>query len=164
MSKATETSYDDVLDEGTLQLLGDAPAVLDIPPEQMQRLRDRVMQRVADEGANASQSFITVRADAGPWIQLAPGIVKKVLFSDPETGTESYLLKAEPGTQAPPHDHTQDEHCLVLEGEVTYGDRIHLRAGDYHFAPGGSKHSTARTETGVLVYIQTVRRSVPAVL
>lgn len=152
--------YDDVLDEQTLQLLGEAPSVSEVSPDQMQGLRDRVMRRVDDDIANASRSFFTIRADDGPWIEIAPGIEKKVLFANPQTGTESYLLKAEPGAEAPPHPHEHDEHCMVLEGEVSFGDGIHLRAGDYHFAPGGSEHAEQHTDVGVLVYIQTVPRGV----
>ena len=157
MSNTTKSTYDDVLDEQTLQLLSESPRVLEASPDRMQGLRDRVMQRIDDDIANTRQTFVTIRADEGPWIELAPGIKKKVLFANAETGTETYLLKAEAGAEAPPHDHAHDEHCLVLEGEVTFGDSIHLRAGDYHFAPCGSEHSTARTDVGVLVYIQTVQ-------
>lgn len=163
MSKTTKPKYDDALDEQTLLLLGEAPASLDVSPERMQRLRDRVMQRVDEDIANASQSFLTVRADDGPWIEIAPNVKKKVLFANPETGTESYLLKAEPGADTPPHLHEHDEHCLVLEGELTFGEGTHLRAGDYHFAPRGSEHGIARTELGVLVYIQTTQQGTPAV-
>lgn len=162
MSKTTKSKYDDVLDEQTMQLLGEFPGVLDASPEQMQRMRDRVMRRVDDDIANAAQSFITVHADTGPWIELAPKILKKVLFVNPETGTESYLLKAEPGAEAPPHIHTHDEHCLVLEGELTYDNGVHLKTGDYHFAPSGSEHGIARTEVGVLVYIQTGQQGMSA--
>lgn len=155
MSKTTTTKYDDVLDEQTLHLLGEAPAVLNAAPEPMQKLRDRVMQRVDDDTTNAAQSFLTVRDHDGAWIEITPKIRKKVLYLNPETGTESYLLKAEPGAEAPPHVHAHDEHCLVLEGEVVFGEGIHLKAGDYHFAPAGSEHGIARTDVGVLVYIQT---------
>jgi len=155
MSKTTITEHNDILDEVTLQLMGESPAVLAAKPDQMQQLRDRVMRRVDDDIVNTEQSFVTVRASDGAWVDLAPKIKKKILFINPETGTEAYLLRAEPGAEASPHVHTHDEHCLVLEGEITFGDGIHLCQGDYHFAPGGSKHGVARTDIGVLVYIQT---------
>lgn len=162
MSKTTITEHNEVLDEHTLQLLGESPAVLDAAPERMARLRDRVMQRVDDDIANAAASFITIHPDDGAWIELTPKIKKKVLFANPETGTEAYLLKAEAGAEAPPHVHAHDEHCLVLEGEVIFDGGIHLRKGDYHFAPGGSEHGVARTDVGVLVYIQTGQQGIPA--
>jgi len=159
MSKTTIKNYDEVLDEKTLQLLGDAPAVLNATPEQMQGLRDRVMQRVnddtTDDTGNAAQSFLTVRNHDGAWIEIAPKLMKKVLRANLETGDEAYLLRAEPGAEAPSHLHEYDEHCLVLEGELTFDNGIHLKEGDYHFAAAGSEHGIARTNVGVLVYVQT---------
>ena len=154
MNNTTSTKYDEALDEQTLQLLSDAPAVLNTAPEQAQALRDRVMQRIDDDISDAAQSFLTVRNHDGAWIEIAPKIKKKILFINTKTSTESYLLKAEPGAEAPSHIHEYDEHCLVLEGELTF-DNIHLQAGDYHFAPAGSEHSIAHTNVGALVYIQT---------
>jgi len=153
MSKTTINEHDDVLDERTLQLLGETPAILDAGSDQMLNMRNRIMRRVDDDIVNAKQSFITVRASDGAWVELAPKIKKKILFINPETGTE----------EASPHVHTHDEHCLVLEGEITFGDGIHLRQGDYHFAPGGSEHGVARTDIGVLVYIQTKQQGESAV-
>ena len=163
MSKKTYIKYDDVLDEQTLQLLGEEPNSLDISPQRIRRLRERIMQRVDEEIANTSQSLLTVRSGDGSWVEIAPKIKKKVLFTNAETGTESYLLKAEPGAEAPPHEHEHDEHCLVLEGELIFGEDTYLRAGDYHFAPRGSTHGIARTDVGVLVYIQTAQQGKPAV-
>ncbi len=164
MSNKTTITYDEVLDEQTLRLLGDAPAPLDVSPERMQRLRDRVMQGIDDDMAQASQAFLTVRSDDGSWVEIAPKISKKVLYANLETGAESYLLKAEPGAEAPPHVHEHDEHCVVLEGEFTYGEGVYLKAGDYHFAPRGSEHGIACTDIGVLVYIQTAPQVTPATL
>lgn len=155
MSKTTTTRYDEVLDEQTLRFLSETPAVVNTAPEQMQTLRDRVMQRVDADTAKASQAFHTVRHHDGAWIEIAPKIHKKVLLANPETGAETYLLRAEPGAEAPPHMHEHDEHCLVLEGEMAFDNGVHLKAGDYHFAPAGSEHGIARTDVGVLVYIQT---------
>ncbi len=163
MSKKTLTKYDDVLDEETLRLLGDAPAPLDVSPERMQRLRDRIMQKIDDDIAQASQAFLTVRTDDGDWVEIAPKISKKVLYANSETGAESYLLKADPGAEAPPHSHEHDEHCVVLEGAFTFGEGIYLKAGDYHFAPRGSEHGIASTDIGVLVYIQTAPQATSTV-
>ena len=75
MTKTT-TKYDDVLDEQTLQLLSDAPAVQTAGPEQMQNLRDRVMRRVDDDISTTPPSFLTdpcsidIRISGGPLIRL----------------------------------------------------------------------------------------------
>lgn len=157
MSKSSITNNDEVLDEWTLQLLSDAPAVVNAAPKRMRNLRERIMQQVDDDIANATQSFLIVRHNDGAWIEIAPKVKKKVLYQDPDTGTESYLLRAEPGGEAPPHIHEHDEHCVVLEGELSFDDGVHMEAGDYLFAPAGSEHGIARTDAGVLVFIQASR-------
>ena len=135
MSKASLDKYEEMLDEETLQLLGSAPAGLEVDSRQMQRLRDRVMLRVDEDIAHAPQPFITIRSTEGDWMELGPGIKKKILFSNPNDGTESYLLKIEPGITIPPHFHDLDEHCMVLEGKVSFGD-LHLEAGEGSRAAG----------------------------
>lgn len=162
MSKTPINKYDDVLDEQTLQYLSEAPAVLRTMQAKVDKLRNRVWDRIDQDTAETSDSFITVRDKEGPWIEIAPMIKKKVLYENPDTGIESYLLRAEAGASAPPHSHEFDEHCLVLEGDISF-DQLCLKAGDYHFAPAGSEHGEARTDNGVLVFIQTRQAGTPAV-
>ncbi len=153
MSKTTDQHRQSVLDDETLELLGMAPAPVDLPPDRMQALRARVMERISQEKASELPPFVTIRAGEGEWIEIAPKIEKKCLHIDHAAGTESYLLRVQPGAEAPGHLHEQDELCLVLEGEVTFDD-LPLRAGDWHFARKGSRHGTARTQTGALLYLQ----------
>ena len=152
MDKTTGTTDIDVFDEDMLKLLAGSQAELEVAPV---HLKKRILQRIDDNILDSEQSFQTVRADDGAWIELTPKLRKKVLFINPETGTESYLLKGDPGAVAPPHFHDHDEHCLVLEGEVIFGTGVHLKKGDYHFAPGGTEHGFASSKLGVLVYIQS---------
>lgn len=154
MKKITSTEIDQVLDEDMVELLSSDLQPLDLPAAQMAKLRSRIMQRIDEEEAQQADAFVTIRADEGVWEEIAPKLYRKVLRSDPQTGVEAYLLRAEPGAEAPPHMHEYDELCLVLEGEVEF-DNVHLKAGDYHFAAKGSQHSMARTQTGVLLFLQT---------
>ena len=147
---SNESRSRDALDPTTVRLLGDAPAAGTGAPA---ALREAVLARVAADAA----TMLTVRGADGDWTELLPGIRRKLLFSDPESGTEAFLLRAEPGARLPPHGHDHDEHCLVLEGDVGYGETIRLGSGDYHLARRGSEHAAAHTETGALVYIQNVR-------
>lgn len=62
-------------------------------------------------------------------------------------------LRLEPGAQVPSHTHDSDEHCIVLEGQVCFGE-IRVEKGDYHLARAGSRHENAYSETGALLYIQ----------
>ncbi len=96
---------------------------------------------------------ITLYENEGEWEVLLEGVEKKLLFTDPAAGTESYLLRVAPRTRVPGHHHEGSEECLVLEGEFMLGD-LRLTAGDYHLAHPGSDHPDAWTESGTLVYIR----------
>ena len=97
---------------------------------------------------------VTLREDEGAWTEHAPGITIKTLHVDRETGMTSLLMRMEPGSYYASHGHTGDEECLMLSGEVSFGD-LNLRAGDYHLAPKGMVHAEAYSATGALVFIRT---------
>ncbi len=105
------------------------------------------------EGDLDSSQNITLRAEEGAWQRLGAGVEKKLLFSDPTIGCESYLLRLAPGTCLPNHHHKLAEECLMIEGDLSIGD-LRLRAGDYHAAQPGSEHPEIATEHGALVYIR----------
>ncbi|MCB1676128.1 MAG: cupin domain-containing protein [Halioglobus sp.] len=155
MSDTTTTRYDQVLDEETLLLLGDAALMPSAEARPTGALRKRVMERLDQYVADTSQDFCTVRSEQGRWIQVGPKICKKLLFHQAHTGAESFLLRAEPGAQIPSHFHEHDEHCIVLEGELVFENGVHLKAGDYHFAPAGTEHGIGRCPGPALVYVQT---------
>ena len=150
-------TQDEVLSEEELMQLSSAPAGMDdvdTDSVRMQSLRSNIMARVAEQEAENRPDMLTIRADAGGWEEVSDKIRKKILHIDEENGIETYLLKIEAGAKDAPHIHTSDEHCIVLEGDVCFGD-IHLNAGDYHLAPKGSKHDEAHSVHGALLYIQT---------
>lgn len=98
------------------------------------------------------QGGVTVRADEGAWRQMAPGITVKLLWSDPATGRQAMLARCDPGAVFPGHEHGQDEECLVLEGEIRFGELL-LRAGDFHLARAGTAHPPAVSPGGCLLYL-----------
>ena len=144
-----------VLDKDVLEALGQSQRPADdalFPAQREKALEETIMARIDAETLATESGLVTVRDYDGAWEQIAPKIEKKVLRVDSGQGTESYLLRVEPGAEAPPHRHETDEICIMLEGEVRYDD-FHLRAGDYHFAPRGSVHGRAHSETGALLFI-----------
>ena len=96
----------------------------------------------------------TVRADAGQWVQLLPGVHKKQLLVDKADGMESFLLRMDPGASIAAHSHTRPEECLVLEGEVIVGE-ARFRAGDYHAVPPNIGHLPITSETGALLFLRS---------
>lgn len=118
------------------------------PPAGLWDKIDAEVDVLASPGARA----INIRAGEGGWTRRFQGVDKKVLFSDPVAGTESYLLRLAPGAWIPAHDHLMSEQCLMLEGDVVIGD-IRLGPGDFHVVPAGTPHPAIVSEGGALAFI-----------
>ncbi len=152
-----KTGSDVLTEEELMLLLSSDPAVLkdvDTGSLRMQSLRSKIMAQVDEQESDSRHDLLTIRADTGDWEELSDKIRKKVLHVDEQSGIETYLLKIDAGAKDAPHIHTTDEHCFVLEGDVSFGD-LHLNAGDYHLALKGSRHDEAYSVQGALLYIQT---------
>lgn len=104
--------------------------------------------------AGAAHGMHIVRADEGRWRQTPyPGVQSKLLFRDPATGSVTCLLKLEPGASYPGHRHTTSEQCLVLEGDVRFGEEICLRGGDFEAAYSGTMHARIYSKEGCVLLI-----------
>jgi hypothetical protein len=123
-----------------------------LPPEPPPAaLFDRVLQRVR-AAVPPAEGTLTVRADEGRWDAMGPGVTFKLVWQDRRAGRRGMLVRLEPGAVHPAHGHDQDEECLVLEGELRFGD-LPLAAGDFHFSRKGHRHPDAISDTGCLLYI-----------
>ena len=105
------------------------------------------------DASRIEQQHDVVRAEGAEWIALSPLVKFRRLRVDVEAGSQTILVRAEPGGFIPRHRHGQDEEFIVLEGECHIGGH-HLRAGDAHFASAGSWHDDITTQTGVLVLVR----------
>ena len=117
------------------------------PPDLWSRLK-----RALDQETSA-WTFHTIRMNDGEWMSIRPGLERKVLYRDPETGAESYLFRMEPGALIEGHHHAHAEECLVLEGDLTIGD-LRLNAGDYHVAARGSIHPVLSSQGGAVMFVR----------
>lgn len=127
-------------------LLGGALQVPPMDASLRERLRTRVLERAA--------GIHVVRADAGQWVPLGPGISIKRLRVDAGLGNETTLWRLDVGAVIPPHAHQDDEECLVLEGSIIQ-DGIEYRVGDYLHALAGSRHSPLSAPRGALLLIRS---------
>ncbi len=149
MTKRDKKTSDIIPDEITSAL---AEAVEPIAPlvARASELKKRVMARIHGK---KSFDLKTIKAEEGEWITLMPGVEKKILNESADGEIQSYLLKMAPGATFPAHEHVADEECLMLEGEVMFGDFC-LKIGDYHLAKKGSKHGLVSTERGAMAFIR----------
>lgn len=72
--------------------------------------------------------------------------VKSLLYNETQRRSTSILLKFEPGSSYPYHNHPAGEEIFVLDGEAIIENAI-LHGGDYLYTPPNFKHSV-RSETG----------------
>ncbi|MEY2633446.1 MAG: hypothetical protein RIR00_2100 [Pseudomonadota bacterium] len=129
-----------------------------LSPERNRAIKSRLMQRVRQQRRNllSDQCLSTLPAAEGEWRPFLPKVSIRHLQRVGDSLT--YLLKLEPGAILVPHDHPQDEECIVLSGEVRIGETV-ARTGDYHFAPKGVAHGAIVSDTGALLFL---RGAVPA--
>ena len=99
-----------------------------------------------------------VRGGDDGWKALKiPGVSVKLLRRDGETGESTALVRFEPGSRFPAHNHPAGEEVFVIEGDVLIGPD-HLRAGDYLYTPPSGKH--AASSQGGCVFLVTLPRPV----
>lgn len=104
-------------------------------------VRSRVLGAIKplDESVPGSHESVTVRADEGKWISVAPGARLKKLNKDAARGTMTSLLELEPHALVPAHDHEGGEDSYVIRGSCRIGS-LALNVGDYHHADAASHH------------------------
>ncbi|NJO12296.1 MAG: hypothetical protein HC872_01160 [Gammaproteobacteria bacterium] len=114
-------------------------------------MRERILRRVQEP---PPASTYTVRLAEGEWVRTGAWSQIKLVRRDWETNNQSMLVRLAPGAAIATHSHTQEEECVVLEGEVMIGEHC-FRQGDVHIALPGSTHVGLRTRTGCLLYIRS---------
>jgi len=104
-----------------------AAAVPPVPPSPP--VRERLLKRVA--AFEHIRPIADVRRDENTWIHSGmPGVDVKMLFKEAGLGRTTYLVRMEPGARLPRHHHGDIEQCLVLEGDIRWGDIVYEK-GDF---------------------------------
>lgn len=99
-----------------------------------------------------TSSSPVVRTAGGTWKPgSVPGVSVQVLRRDKATGESTALVRFEPGTKFPAHNHPAGEEVFVLEGDFTIGPH-RLTSGDYLYTAPNEKHA-ASTEGGCVVIV-----------
>lgn len=129
-----------------------APLVAVLPPEAPPSgLFERLLLRIETEHVPLPGTT-TWRADRYDWQLIAEGVETAVVWRNPKTNRVSSLLRMQPETHYTGHDHDDFEECLVIEGDLAFGELV-LKAGDYHVAPPGRSHPPAYSRSGCLCFI-----------
>ncbi len=141
----------DRLDQDTWEALAAALKPRELGQTQRDSMRTRILARVS---APAPEGTRTIRAEEGEWIPFLPLVEMKLLRQDLENRNQTVLYRLHPGAEFPSHAHTQEEECLVIEGEMLVGDHA-VRAGDVHIAAPGHSHPPIRSPLGALILVRS---------
>lgn len=101
--------------------------------------------------AQGEPSLTVFAKDTKDWHEVAKGVSRKKLCAN--DNRVSYFYRMEPESEVPEHSHPQDEECMVLQGELFFGD-ILLKAMDYQLAPTGSMHGKIYTDVGSILFVR----------
>jgi anti-sigma factor ChrR (cupin superfamily) len=107
----------------------------------------KLWSRIAASLEGADLANTTARLSEGRWRDYAPGITVKRLWS-----RDTYLLKCEPGSMVPDHEHPSFEHTVVVSGELVI-DGVVYGPGDYLGTPKGGSHPSWTTKAGCIVLV-----------
>ena len=110
-------------------------------------LWERLAHRIAKETGKEPMLRPPELSSKLQWEEVAPGICVKILASDPEKDRASMLVRLDPGTDYPAHEHAEAEELYLLHGELKIDDRT-LYAGDFIRAEAGSIDHRVWSETG----------------
>src|SRR6516165_3011736 len=114
---------------------------------------EAILAQIDLEGSQLPGS-VTLRAAEAGWLPLSEGVSYRVLREQKYVGRQSLLIRMQPGATYRLHLHDSDEECLVIEGDLWFGD-LELRSGDFHVALKGTTHPISRTVSGCLLHISS---------
>ena len=138
------------LDMQDIQTLADNLRPSSAPDSVFDAIKSKLKKRIHD---SAPEGTITIRNVERRWVALDKKIDISVLYRDPADKYQIALWRLKPGAKIMDHNHSMDEECIVMEGEVAFGD-IHCKAGDFHMMLKGTSHNGIYSEQGCLLYVK----------
>ena len=121
------------------------------PPEP---LWDRLAKRIGSE-ARTQPAAAPFEAPSKPeWEEAAPGIHVKILARNAEMDSVSMLVRLDPGTDYPAHQHAGTEELHLLHGVLKVDDRT-LYPGDFIHSEAGTVDHRVWSETGCTCFLMT---------
>jgi putative transcriptional regulator len=111
-------------------------------------LRDRLMRRLKKQESGAfvelNPGLMVAYVANIAWEGTAiPGIQRKLLSRDKESGTYTALVHMASGTRYPAHRHAGTEQLFMLSGTLSLADKT-IGKGDFCIAQAGTVHTEIR--------------------
>ena len=170
LSQNEARSFEQHLDEGCAECSAELDSfantvkalAFSAPDEQPPaRVRTKLLARMGKSGytqpeaamnTSDANELVSVLASEGEWQKVQNGVLLKRLYIDKTTGIATSLVRMQPGTALPIHQHLGVEQFFVIEGDCYVAGQT-LGAGDYHRAEAGTIHETTYTVDGTLLLL-----------
>ncbi len=89
-----------------------------------------------------------------PWHKTPfPGIEQRILFRDEQRGLMTALVRMQPGSKLPLHEHMDIEQTYVLDGSLADDEGNEIAAGDFIWRPQGHRHVAWSPKGALLIGI-----------
>jgi anti-sigma factor ChrR (cupin superfamily) len=144
-----------VIDAALAAAMAQAIAPAELSQADAKAMHDRILARIRGDSPQPPLTQ-TIRATDMRWVSAGPGVEVMVLRSNDERNDQTVLIRMQPGSVVVGHRHTQEEECLILEGEVFIGEHRLMR-GDMHIARPGAVHEPITAPQGALLLIRSER-------
>ena len=82
-----------------------------------------------------------------------PGIDQRILFRDEQRGLMTALVRMQPGSKLPLHEHMDIEQTYVLDGSLADDEGNEITAGDFIWRPQGHQHVAWSPKGALLIAI-----------
>lgn len=119
-----------------------------LSPRRQAMLRARVLS------AAGQSPYAIINNDPAAFRPFIPGVAIRPLRLDPVGNTQTSLWRLAAGAVIPPHDHTAEEECLVVEGSIVW-DGHEYGSGDFLLARPGAHHEPFVSPNGALLMIRS---------
>ena len=135
-------------------------------PDELASLLLRSLQPIELDGARAARlrARVLAQTDNSPYAivpsrvedfrPFIPGVSIRPLRVDWEGQTQTSLWRLEPGASIPPHRHSSEEECLIMEGSLIWSGSEY-GPGDFLLARPGAHHEEFLSPRGALLMIRS---------
>jgi anti-sigma factor ChrR (cupin superfamily) len=112
---------------------------------------------LGDAIAQSRKELVFVESGKAEFKEIVPGVKKRILWGNHDTGPYGAFTKFDPGVTNPLHTHTNDVRIVVLQGAYIYksknGNERRVGPGSYISVPAGDVHvSGGDPKEGALFY------------
>ena len=114
------------------------------PPALQDRLMHRLKKQQSDAFLELNPGLIVTYVANLPWqVTPIPGVQRKLLSRDKESGTYTALVHMASGTRYPAHRHAATERLFMVSGTLSLADKT-IGKGDFCIAHAGTVHAEIR--------------------